>query len=111
VGEADTTPSFATDFPRRLEALDNRLAAFGRRLEAVSERLDGPRRRTVASGPHLLFVPSPAGYELLESAGPPPAVGSPVELPDRDGVGFAVVKLARSPLPDDARLCAYLEIA
>lgn len=54
---------------------------------------------------HLLFVWTPAGYELVEADGEPPAVGSEVE---QDGQTLRVSKLAPSPLPGDRRLCAYL---
>lgn len=58
---------------------------------------------------HLLFVTKPSGYELVERAGNPPAPGSEVEL--EEGIRFTVSKLGPSPLPDDARPCAYLQTA
>lgn len=58
---------------------------------------------------HLLFVTKPSGYELVERAGDPPAPGSEVEL--EEGIRFTVSKLGPSPLPDDARPCAYLQTA
>ena len=56
---------------------------------------------------YLLFVSKPSGYELLERAGEPPAPGIEVEL--EEGARYTVVKLGPSPLPDDARPCAYLQ--
>ena len=57
---------------------------------------------------YLEFVWTPNGYELREREGDPPAVGSEVE----EGNGrFVVTKVAASPLPGDARRCAYLEPA
>jgi hypothetical protein len=56
---------------------------------------------------HLLFVSKPSGYELLERDGEPPAPGTEVELDE--GARFVVSKLGPSPLPDDARACAYLQ--
>jgi hypothetical protein len=50
---------------------------------------------------HLLFVPTPDGYRLTEAAGPAPGLGTVT------AVG-TVTKLGRSPLPGDARVCAYL---
>ena len=41
---------------------------------------------------HLLFVSKPSGYELRE----------------QDGKTLKVAKVAPSPLPGDARPCAYL---
>ena len=59
----------------------------------------------MAEGKYLLFVSKPTGYELREREGEPPAVGSEVE--EEDGK-MRVTKLASSPLPGDARRCAYL---
>jgi len=58
---------------------------------------------------HLLLVPTPEGYELLERPGGAPAAGSVVDL----GGGWRgeVVKVVRSPLPGDRRRCAYLQQA
>ena len=53
---------------------------------------------------YLLFAWSPAGYVLHEREGDPPPVGS--EL-DEDGYRLVVTKVGPSPLPDDARPCAY----
>jgi hypothetical protein len=53
---------------------------------------------------YLLFVWSPAGYELREQEGDPPHVGDEVEL---DGRSLLITKVGASPLPDDERACAY----
>jgi hypothetical protein len=55
---------------------------------------------------HLLFIWKPSGYELREADGDVPAVGSRVEVDDREE---QVVKIAPSPLPHDPRPCAYLQ--
>jgi hypothetical protein len=57
---------------------------------------------------HLLFVSTSHGYQLLERPGPPPAALDCVRVPEHDGL-FRVAKLAPSPLPNDRRMCAYLE--
>jgi hypothetical protein len=62
-----------------------------------------------ASAKYLLFVSKPSGYELVERDGQPPAPGAEVEL--EDGLRFTVAKLGPSPLPNDARQCAYLQAA
>jgi hypothetical protein len=62
-----------------------------------------------ASAKYLLFVSKPSGYELVERDGQPPAPGAEVEL--EEGVRFTVAKLGPSPLPNDARPCAYLQAA
>jgi hypothetical protein len=53
---------------------------------------------------YLLFVWSPAGYELREQDGDPPQVGEEVEL---DGRSLLITKVGASPLPGDERACAY----
>ena len=60
----------------------------------------------MANGTHLLFVWKPSGYELRERDGDPPAIGADVEEEDQQ---FRVSKVAPSPLPGDARVCAYLQ--
>jgi hypothetical protein len=57
-------------------------------------------------GKHLLFIWKPSGYELREADGDAPAVGSRVEVDDRED---QVIKVAPSPLPHDSRPCAYLQ--
>ena len=57
-------------------------------------------------GKHLLFIWKPSGYELREADGNAPAVGSWVEVDDREE---QVIKVAPSPLPHDPRPCAYLQ--
>ena len=57
---------------------------------------------------HLLFVPTTAGYVLVERNGPAPPDGDRVELPHQ-AASFRVAKLAASPLPHDPRVCAYLD--
>ena len=61
-----------------------------------------------ASGLHVLFVPTVAGYVLIERDDVPPRCGATLELSDPPG-SFVVVKLAQSPLPNDQRRCAYLD--
>jgi hypothetical protein len=63
------------------------------------------------SGPdreHLLFVPTHQGYLLVERSGAAPALGEVVELPETPGARLMVAKLASSPLPNDRRICVYL---
>jgi hypothetical protein len=55
---------------------------------------------------YLAFRWTPAGYELHEETGDLPDVGTTVEA---DGKQWTVVKVAPSPLPNDLRLCAYLQ--
>ena len=55
---------------------------------------------------YLLFVWKPSGYELREADGEAPAVGSTVQVDDQEQ---QVVKVAPSPLPNDSRICVYLQ--
>lgn len=62
----------------------------------------------VPGGGHVLFVPTPAGYEIAEVEGPPPAVGESVRV----GVhAYRAAGLRRSPFPRDDRPCIVLEPA
>jgi len=62
----------------------------------------------MAEGKYLVFVSKPSGYELLERDGEPPEPGAEVEVDE--GVRHTVIKLAPSPLPQDDRTCAYLQL-
>lgn len=53
---------------------------------------------------YLLFVWTPAGYELREQEGEPPNVGEQVEVDDKR---LSITKIGVSPLPGDDRACAY----
>jgi hypothetical protein len=55
---------------------------------------------------YVLFVWKPSGYELREREGEPPQAGAEIE--EEDG-RFTVTKIGTSPLPGDARPCAYLQ--
>ena len=55
---------------------------------------------------YLAFVWTPTGYELREEHGLVPRIGETVEA---NGKSLTVVKLAPSPLPEDPRVCVYLQ--
>jgi hypothetical protein len=57
---------------------------------------------------YLMFIWKPSGYELREESGSPPDVGAELEA---DGARLRVTKVAPSPLPNDARPCAYVQAA
>jgi hypothetical protein len=107
--------------PVVLPALD-RLAEL---IESVVDLLDqvavGPAREPTQTRPpapeaahaprpavagHVLFVPAPEGYRLLERHGAPPVRG---DLLDIEGNRFSVLRLGPSPLPGDRRRCVCLE--
>ena len=125
-------PTYAQERARFLVSLDARLGEAGERLErltaeiAAAERTLGPGAVTAGEiepapvsvpaeqpeprllvGAHLLFVPSPGGYALLERSGLAPEKGNALIL--EDAGDFLVSKVGRSPLPGDARSCAYLQ--
>jgi hypothetical protein len=62
------------------------------------------------AGAELGYVevfPEGRQYVLRDRTGRCPAAGDRVE--EEDGVGYVVLKVGRSPLPNDARRCVYLE--
>jgi hypothetical protein len=58
----------------------------------------------MADDGHVLFLWSPAGYELREAEGGPPPVGYEFSENDRT---LVVSKVGASPLPGDSRPCAF----
>jgi hypothetical protein len=57
---------------------------------------------------HLLFLSTSRGYVLVELDGSPPPLGQKIQVQEEPGP-FLVAKLGPSPLPNDPRVCAYLE--
>lgn len=55
---------------------------------------------------HLLFIWAPAGWELEQRDGSPPAVGDTFEA---GGTTLVVTAVGPSPLPGDRRRCAYTQ--
>jgi hypothetical protein len=54
---------------------------------------------------HLVFIPTPERYVLLERQGPPPEPGDALDLPEGS---FVVGKIGRAPFPGERRPCAFL---
>ena len=88
-----------------------RLEAENRRLQDEIERLRGEFTKLklvetpAPAASHLLFVPTPKRYLLVERDGAPPQPGSHLEL---DEGLFAVAKLGDAPFPGEERPCAFL---
>ena len=88
-----------------------RLEAENRRLQDEIEQLRGEfTKLKLVETPepadsHLLFVPTPARYLLVERDGAPPEPGSTLELEEG---AFAVAKLGDAPVPGEERPCAFL---
>lgn len=102
-------------FSTRLTELDEQLR------ERTLERDQLLRSREATDAPkamedvapderHLLFVPGPGGYSMVEHGGPAPTAGGRVDIVDADGVAtpFVVMKVGRSPLPRFGGRCAFL---
>jgi chromosome segregation ATPase len=87
-----------------LEEREQELAARAAELDERGGELE-PAPVESEEATHLLFVPGPDGYDLVEREGPSPECGERVVLGERE---LVVVKVAGSPLPGDRRLCAYL---
>lgn len=59
---------------------------------------------------HLLLLPTPTGYELLERHGIAPAAGATIELAHDEGTDrYLVLKTTRAPFPTSGLRCAYLQ--
>jgi hypothetical protein len=90
----------------RLEAENQRLLDELARLRGEFARLkvaEAPKRATA----HLLFVPTPERYLLLEREGAPPAPGEELQVFETEG-RFTVAKVGRAPYPGELRPCVYL---
>jgi hypothetical protein len=93
----------------RLAELVDRVVALLDQVPApvvpAPEPEQAPVRAETAEG-HVLFVPGAAGYRLFERVGPPPPRLHVVVL---DAERYRVLRVGRSPLPDDPRRCGFLE--
>jgi hypothetical protein len=91
-----------------------RLEAENRRLQDEIERLQGEfaTLKVVEAPPaeassHLLFVPTPARYLLVERDGAPPGPGSELDVAEASDA-FIVSKVGPAPFPGEPRPCAFL---
>jgi hypothetical protein len=76
-------------------------------VPADQPTLEPGRRDRRNAEEHLLFVSTSHGYALVEKEGAPPPLGRDVHMSEQGS--FLVAKLGPSPLPNDSRICAYLE--
>jgi chromosome segregation ATPase len=87
------------------------IAERDRLRDVLAEREDpyadpagaSPRREAVPG--HVRVLALPSGYAVTEHEESCPAVGEVVAV---EGRHFTVAKLGRSPLPGDARVCAFV---
>jgi hypothetical protein len=91
----------------------DRLKSENLQLQSEIERLQGEFTKLKlveapdAPSSHLLFVPTPARYLLVERDGAPPEAGDELDLPDVGG-RLVVAKVGRAPFPGESRPCAFL---
>jgi hypothetical protein len=79
-----------------LERLEAEIATLRTQITAPDLRPPG----------HVLFLPTPAGYAIIEADEPPPPTGQLLILDDGC---FRVQRVGRSPFPLDRRPCLFLE--
>ena len=93
------------------ERLRAQAARFATRLRRNPERSDQAETPLPAPVPssHLIFVQLGAGYELVESDGPPPQLHALLQLPEFSEGEFVVTRLGHSPLPADERSCIFVQ--
>jgi hypothetical protein len=103
------TPVGTTPSPAEDEWSDgDRPARIARGVAAAEGDSEAGGSGESTAQAHLLFVSTSHGYQLLKRRGPAPTAFEYVSVPGYDGL-FQVAKLVNSPLPNDRRLCAYLE--
>jgi hypothetical protein len=97
----------------RLQAENHRLQEEMERLRSEYTRLKVVERPAEPEQPeqpeppssHVVFVPTPQRYLVLERQGPPPEPGDALDLPEGS---FVVGKVGRAPFPGERRPCAFL---
>jgi hypothetical protein len=92
---------------RRLRHLDvGGLVDHLERLEAEIATLQAKLATDARPPGHVLFLPTPTGYAIIEADEPPPPIGQLLLL---DAGCFRVHRVGRSPFPLDRRPCLFLE--
>jgi hypothetical protein len=76
--------------------------------DRVLDEAEHPAQGPSLPSHHLRFVSAPSGYRLSDREGEPPTVGTRISGTDAPEP-LVVVKLGPSPLPNDPRVCAFLE--
>jgi hypothetical protein len=64
---------------------------------------------TDAPQTHLVFTQLAERYELVERDGAPPGQNMMLELPEVCAASLVVVRVGRSPLPNDPRPCVFAQ--
>jgi hypothetical protein len=93
-------------FERRLKEADvDGLVDIIARLEAEIADLQARPHEERRPPGHVLFYPTPGGYEIVEADEPPSPVDQLLLL---DGGVYRVQRVGRSPFPLDRRPCLFL---
>jgi hypothetical protein len=79
-----------------LERLETEIATLRAQMTATDDRPPG----------HVLFLPTPGGYAIVEADEQPPPAGQLLFLDDGC---YRVQRVGRSPFPLDRRSCLFLE--
>ena len=87
----------------RLDDLAEHVAALGAEIADLRARLSTTVQRP--SG-HVLFLPTPDGYAIVEADEPPPDLGQTLLL---EHGCFRILRVGRAPFPSDPRPCLFLE--
>ena len=90
---------------RMLQDEIERLHAEFTKLRVIEAETPEPEPEPEQPSSHLLFIPTPARYLLVERQGPPPQSGDQIALSEGS---FVVGKLGRAPVPGERRACAFL---
>jgi hypothetical protein len=95
-------PAGARELAKRIAEEERRRSNPAGDSTAESSSQDG-------AGTHVLFIWHASGYQLLAREGRVPEVGTEISLNEHGGGRYLVSKVGPSPLPGDARRCAFLE--
>ena len=95
--------------PAGARELAKRIAEEEQRRSGVAAAPDAGDAGTDGAGSHVLFISHASGYQLLSREGRAPEAGTEISLSERGGGRYRVSKVGPSPLPGDARRCAFLE--
>jgi chromosome segregation ATPase len=110
--EADELRLATVKAEHETAVLEQRLIDIRAELEQRDAERNSGTQTVVEAAPwagaesHLVFFQGSQGYELAELDGPPPAVGTQIELPALPAQ--TVARIGRSPLRGDSLPCAYL---
>src|SRR5262249_10343674 len=91
----------------QVATLERELGSLKRRVSELETPPNATPDETHEAEPafHIRLVSQSSGHALSEGAGPPPRAG---ELVGVNGGRFWVARVGPSPLPNDARTCAFL---